>query len=183
MSALQFQIEDSKHQPQSGISSVKFQHHQLTSLLVHAISLVESDEKSALEFVRRASALAGRLELFDQNAEQSIRGLAPWQSERVRRHVEKNYASRIGIDELAAMTRLSTSYFSAAFRVSFGTSPHDYVCRRRVDHAQKQMATTDKPLCEIALDCGFADQSHLCRVFRRMTGQTPAAWRRNERTF
>ncbi len=122
MSALQFQIEDSKHQPQSGISSVKFQHHQLTSLLVHAISLVESDEKSALEFVRRASALAGRLELFDQNAEQSIRGLAPWQSERVRRHVEKNYASRIGIDELAAMTRLSTSYFSAAFRVSFGTS-------------------------------------------------------------
>ncbi|WP_367571972.1 helix-turn-helix transcriptional regulator [Pseudorhizobium pelagicum] len=67
---------------------------------------------------------------------------------------------------------------SAAFRVSFGTSPHDYICRRRIDQAKHLMITTETPLSEIALDCGFADQSHLSRVFRRLTGHTPAAWRR-----
>lgn len=183
MSIFQLQINDSHNLPQSDTSSLKTRHQQLTGLLIHAISIVENDEERALDFVRRASALAGRLELLDRHPERSIRGLAPWQADRVRRHIENNYAGRIGIDELAAMTRLSTSHFSAAFRLSFGTSPHDYVCRKRVEQAQHQMTTTDKPLCEIALDCGFADQPHLCRVFRRITGQTPAAWRRNKRTF
>jgi AraC-like DNA-binding protein len=40
------------------------------------------------------------------------------------------------------------------------------------------MIESNAPLCEIALDCGLADQAHLCRVFRRMTGTTPSVWRR-----
>ncbi len=80
-------------------------------------------------------------------------GLAPWQVQRVQRYIEKACCSRINIDELARLTRLSSSYFSVAFRVSFGTSPHDYISRHRVDRAKHLMKTTQTPLCDIALQC------------------------------
>nr|WP_246691032.1 helix-turn-helix transcriptional regulator [Neorhizobium alkalisoli] len=73
---------------------------------------------------------------------------------------------------------MSTSYFSTAFKVSFGMSPHNYILSRRIGHAKLRMIESDAPLCEIALDCGLADQAHLCRVFRRITGTTPSSWRR-----
>lgn len=179
MSALSFQIDSSSlHRPQ-GMAAPVSQHHHVNRLLVHAMSLVERDQTAAIEFVRQASLLANDAGRLVEKAGVAIRGgLAPWQAERVRRHVEKNYAGRIGLDELAQMARLSNSYFSAAFRVTFGTSPHEYVSRRRVEQAMHMMLNTESPLSEIALDCGFADQSHLSRVFRRITRQTPAAWRR-----
>lgn len=182
MSALLYQVKESNHRAPHGLAPVASQYHQVTGLLAHAMSLVERDQEGALEFVLRASALAGQAGSLEQTVARSTRGgLAPWQVERLKRHIEKSYSDRIHIDDLAQMTRLSSSYFSAAFRVSFGTSPHDYISRRRVDQAAHLMVTTDTPLCEIALDCGFADQSHLSRVFRRLKGTTPAAWRRVRR--
>lgn len=182
MSALSYQTHETSNRAHPAFASAIYQHDQVTSLLVNAMSLIQCDQEGALEFVRRASALAGHAVSQSTNVEKLTRGgLAPWQMERVKRHIEKEYAGRINIDDLAQMTRLSSSYFSAAFRVSFGTSPHDYICRRRVDQAAHLMMNTDAPLCEIALDCGFADQSHLSRVFRRFTGTTPAARRRVSR--
>ena len=53
-----------------------------------------------------------------------------------------------------------------------------YVYQRRVERAQEMMVTTDQTLCQIARQCGFADKSHFARVFRRLVGPNPAAWRR-----
>jgi AraC family transcriptional regulator len=182
MSALFTPANESGHRMPQGMVPVAVEHDQVTRLLAHAMSLVQRDQEGALEFVRRASALAGHADSLGENSQPSTRGgLAPWQVERLKRHIDKAYPDRINIDDLAQMTRLSSSYFSAAFRVSFGTSPHDYICRRRLHQAEHLMATTDIPLSEIALDCGFADQSHLSRVFRRLKGTTPAAWRRIKR--
>lgn len=182
MSALSYETHETSHRAHPTVASATYQQDQVTRLLANAMSLVQCDQEGALEFVRRASTLAGHAVNQSANAEKSTRGgLAPWQIERVKRHIEKEYAGRINIDDLAQMTRLSSSYFSAAFRVSFGTSPHDYISGRRVDQAAYLMMNTDAPLCEIALDCGFADQSHLSRVFRRLTGTTPAARRRVSR--
>ena len=61
---------------------------------------------------------------------------------------------------------------------SFGETPHDYITRQRVNRAQTIMLNSREPLVNIALDCGMADQSHFGRVFRRVIGVTPAAWRR-----
>ncbi len=104
--------------------------------------------------------------------------MAPWQVARVKRYVEDNMSRTVAINELAELARLSTSYFSAAFKTSFGLSPHSYVIAQRVERAKQLMLSTDAPLCEIALDCGLADQAHLSRIFRRATGTTPSAWRR-----
>lgn len=105
-------------------------------------------------------------------------GLAPWQVKKVKQYIDERISHGIPLDELAEQVRLSTSYFSAAFKSTFGVPPHNYVVFCRVEHAKQRMLTSNAPLCEIALDCGLADQSHLSRVFRRVTGTTPSAWRR-----
>jgi AraC-like DNA-binding protein len=76
---------------------------------------------------------------------------------------------------------LSASYFSRAFKVSFGETFSKYVARRRTERAQELMVMTDERLCEIALSCGFADQSHFTRVYQRQVGSSPASWRRQRR--
>jgi AraC family transcriptional regulator len=89
---------------------------------------------------------------------------------------ETNLDSRIGNEELAAVTRLRSSHFCRA--LSFGESPQRYVTRRRVERAQGLMLTTDAPLGQIAVYCGLADQSHFSRLFHRLIGESPGAWRR-----
>ena len=65
-----------------------------------------------------------------------------------------------------------------AFKETFGMTFHTYVSRRRVERAKEMMVTTDQPLTAIASRCGFADQSHFGRVFRRERNLTPMAYRR-----
>jgi AraC family transcriptional regulator len=105
-------------------------------------------------------------------------GLAPWQVNRISVHVREHIAQPILLGELARLVNLSTSYFSAAFKVAFGVSPHNYILQKRVEHAKEQMLRGNAPLSEIALACGLSDQAHLSRTFRRITGITPSAWRR-----
>ena len=116
--------------------------------------------------------------LFRSSTELARGGLAPWQLGRVKEFVNANMFRSIRIEDLAAVTRLSTSYFRHAFRCSTGESPYAYILRRRMEHAQELMLLTDASLSQIALDCGFTDQPHLTRLFRRIVGVTPAAWRR-----
>lgn len=80
--------------------------------------------------------------------------------------------------DLAALARLSTFHFIVAFRHRFGSSPHQYIIRRRLEHAQGLMLSTEATLSEVAVECGFADQPHFTRMFRRFAGESPAAWRR-----
>jgi AraC-like DNA-binding protein len=105
-------------------------------------------------------------------------GLAPWQVRRVATYLDQNLADSIRCEDLAKVTRLSVSHFMRAFRESFGTPPHAYLMRRRMERAQDLMLSTDTTIGQIALDCGFADQSHLTRFFHKIVGESPAAWRR-----
>jgi transcriptional regulator GlxA family with amidase domain len=89
-----------------------------------------------------------------------------------------NLAQRLTTEGLARVVNLSASHFSRAFVRSFGFTVHHYVMNRRVAHAQQLMLETPEQLSRIALSCGMSDQSHLTRWFRRVVGETPAAWRR-----
>jgi transcriptional regulator GlxA family with amidase domain len=109
-------------------------------------------------------------------------GLAPWQVRRVTTHIEMNLEAAITTKDLAALARLSLFHFCRAFRDSFGESPHGYVTRRRVERAQGLMLTTNVSLGRIATDCGFTDQAHLSKLFRRILGESPGVWRRARTT-
>jgi AraC-like DNA-binding protein len=108
----------------------------------------------------------------------SGRGLAPWQIRKVRTYIAENLGTTLSIGDLAALVRLSRFHFSRAFKDTFGDTPHQYVLRRRIEHAQGLMLSTKTTLAEIALECGLVDQAHLGRSFRRIVGETPAVWRR-----
>jgi AraC-like DNA-binding protein len=155
---------------------------EISNLLLRAATCVGRDEANALQLIRRASNL-----LYPENLTLSKRvtlstgGLAPWQVKRINLFIAQNISRPMSIEKLARLSNLSTSYFSAAFKASYGTSPHNHVIRCRVEHAKQLMLEGDTPLCQIALDCGLADQAHLSRVFRRVTGTTPSAWRRHSR--
>jgi AraC family transcriptional regulator len=107
--------------------------------------------------------------------------LLAWQARKVLEHIDRHVAHRVLIADLCALVQRSEGHFARAFRRTFGQSPHAFVVRRRVELAARHMLQTDMPLSDIALQCGFVDQAHLCKHFRTMTGETPAAWRRARR--
>jgi AraC family transcriptional regulator len=105
-------------------------------------------------------------------------GLAAWQVRTLVSHVDTNLDKPIRSSELASLVRLNPAYFCRVFHESFGEPPLQYISRRRIERAQELMLSTDTSLSQIAFDCGFSDQPHFSRLFRRLAGDTPRAWRR-----
>jgi AraC-like DNA-binding protein len=143
-------------------------------------SALDGERGTAEDSLRRAAEILQEMGETGScpGAEQSRGGLAPWQIRKVSSYVDANLNQTIRNENLATIARLNASHFCYAFRNSFGEPPHEYVIRRRVERAQGLMLTTSAPLSAIALDCGLADQAHLSRLFRRVVGESPSAWRR-----
>lgn len=108
-------------------------------------------------------------------------GLAPWQIELALRLLLSHISRDFSVAELARSCGLSRAYFARAFKVSLGLPPHRWLMRFRVERAQDRLERTSESIAEIALTCGFADQSHLTRVFHALIGTSPAAWRRRRK--
>jgi AraC-like DNA-binding protein len=109
-------------------------------------------------------------------------GLAAWQILRVQTYIDNNLHRTIHIRDLSAVARRSPAHFSRKFKLAVGESPHAYVVKRRLESACHLMITSAASLSEIALNVGFSDQAHLCRLFRQSFGQSPANWRRERGT-
>ena len=105
-------------------------------------------------------------------------GLAAWQVHRTLDYIERNLGSKLRLREIADYVALSESHFSRAFKRSLGSSPMAYVGARRVERAKLMVGSTRSKLTDIALACGFSDQSHLTNSFRRVVGMSPGVWRR-----
>jgi AraC family transcriptional regulator len=104
-------------------------------------------------------------------------GLAPWQLRRATEMLSANLDG-VPLKELARECRLSLSHFSRAFRRTVGVAPHHWLLLQRIELAKDKLRATRLPLSDVALVCGFADQTHLTRAFTRMVGVSPGAWRR-----
>jgi AraC family transcriptional regulator len=85
----------------------------------------------------------------------------------------------LSLDVLAQQIGFSAYHFARLFRQTTGESPHQFVLRLRCEQAQRLLKATNVPLAQIALECGFANQSHLTLVFKRQFGVTPRAYRQD----
>ena len=93
--------------------------------------------------------------------------------------VAENCTGDLSLPRLAEIADMSVTVFRREFRNVFGTTPSDYVTTVRLNEARRMLDTTDLPLSEIAVRCGFYDQSHLTHVFRQKRGVTPGEYRRH----
>jgi AraC family transcriptional regulator len=108
-------------------------------------------------------------------------GLSGWQLRRGTAFMTEHAAEDLALDDLAALVNLSAKHFARAFRGSTGMPPHRWLIQKRIDRAKAMLAAADSSLAEIALACGFADQSHFTAAFRKSAGLTPGGYRREIR--
>jgi AraC family transcriptional regulator len=80
------------------------------------------------------------------------------------------------LTELAGIAALSPHHFARVFKQTTGTSPHQYILQKRIEHVKTLLLKEDLPLATMASELGFVDQSHLTRVFKRVVGMTPHAF-------
>jgi AraC family transcriptional regulator len=106
-------------------------------------------------------------------------GLSPCQMRRSTELLDAHLDGNLSVQELADACGLSLGHFARAFAKTFGRSPHRWLTERRVDRARDFVLNSRLSLAEIAALCGFADQSALCRSFKRIHGISPGAWRRS----
>jgi AraC family transcriptional regulator len=103
---------------------------------------------------------------------------APHWLGRVKERMHEEFRDNIRMRDLAGDAGVHPVHLSRVFRAQERRTPGDYVQQLRVRAACKLLRNADYPLALIAAECGFADQSHFTRVFRKFTGTTPAQFRR-----
>ncbi|MEM9906271.1 MAG: AraC family transcriptional regulator [Cyanobacteria bacterium P01_D01_bin.44] len=106
-------------------------------------------------------------------------GLPRYQLRQVIEYVDAHLDQDLTLAELAAIAQLSSNYFTHLFKQSTGLTPHQYVIQQRVEQAKHLLREGKLAIADIAIEVGFAHQSHLNRHFKRWVGVTPKAFINN----
>lgn len=93
-------------------------------------------------------------------------------------YASTHFRESISVIRMAELCKCSVRKLQYRFGITLGMSPQTYMMRVRIDHGSHQLKESDKPLSEIAIDCGFSDQSAFSKKFRELMGITPSAYRR-----
>lgn len=102
-------------------------------------------------------------------------GLAPWQARRAKDLIKQRLGRGQWLAETAQACGLSTAYFAKAFKVSTGFTPHQWLQCERIAEARRLLLIRT-PLSRVAALCGFGDQSHFSKMFKRECGLSPSLW-------
>jgi AraC family transcriptional regulator len=100
---------------------------------------------------------------------------------RARCIIENEFASPLSLARIAAEVGVHPVHLARQFRAAHGCTVGEYIRIIRITFARQQLKESDQPIADIAIDAGFADQSHLSKSFRRITGESPAAYRARRR--
>jgi len=127
----------------------------------------------AVHLLRQCSSVGGKIKdpsykLTDQQVRQVM--------DFIHSHLNQD----LSLEILAQQIGFSPYHFARVFRQTMGESPHQCVLRLRIECAQRLLAENDTPLAQVALACGFINQSHFTKTFKRYLGVTPCTYRRRE---
>ncbi len=160
----------------------------LSHLVAAAEPLLENSSKASSLFVDQLGTTIG-IYLIEHYAAADRVAAAARQAQLSRAQLMtacEMLTGDVGEDlSIAAVARacgLSRGYFIRGFKEATGKTPHQWVLSQRVEQARGMLIGSDMSLADIALACGFADQSHFTRMFSRVTGLPPGNWRRATRS-
>jgi AraC-like DNA-binding protein len=95
--------------------------------------------------------------------------------EKAKSYLHANFQKDVTLNELAKVVNLNRAYLIRAFKKTVGLPPHAYLTQLRLGEAKKQL-TRGLPIAQVALNTGFADQSHFSRTFKQIYGMTPGVY-------
>lgn len=153
----------------------------LAHILENAKFDLESDREKARSSIAKVSSLLGlglSPDLRFTGESKSKGGLAGWQARKIEQFIDIEIGNNVSVAHLSQLLDISPSHFARSFKITFKESPHAFIRRRRVTRAKHLLGFTALPLQDVALSCGFSDQSHLCHSFKKLVGLTPSNWRK-----
>jgi AraC-like DNA-binding protein len=107
-----------------------------------------------------------------------VAALPGWRMNRVTEYIDAHLSDPITLFDMAESAGLTRMHFAAQFRRATGLRPHEYLLRRRIEHAQRLLIDPQQNIMDVALHCGFRSQAHFTTVFKRFVGETPHSWRK-----
>jgi AraC-like DNA-binding protein len=129
--------------------------------VLHALSLeiCHSIIRGMFDFVIRRGRITSRIEI-----------------DRIIEYMHSNIGQKLTVDEMAKITHMSASHFSRVFKKEIGTPPMDYLHQIRMERVKRLLMAGDKPITEIALECGFNSSAYLAACFSKRYKTTPSEY-------
>lgn len=93
-------------------------------------------------------------------------------------YINENFSKKCTLSTIATAVNISPHHLHTVFTESMGITPYEYVLQKRINMAQKLIASGEKNMLEIALETGFCSHSHFNKAFKTKTGKTPAEYRK-----
>jgi AraC family transcriptional regulator len=107
----------------------------------------------------------------------SADGLSKLKLNQTLEYIHTHLEREIKLEDLAKVVGMSPYYFCRMFKQAVGVAPYRYVIQQRVERAKQLLKNAEFVIADIALQCGFASQSHFTKHFRQLTGLTPKVYR------
>ncbi|MGF6933484.1 AraC family transcriptional regulator [Paraburkholderia sp. UCT70] len=179
-------FEDMFGRPHAGdirIDNPKLVRDPALERLGQALAVTQSDDAAlgkvftdsvSLAIVSRV--IARHFTVADRQTREAS-ALPSWRLNRAIEFVDAHLSESIGLADIANSTGLTRMHFASQFRRATGMRPHEYLLRRRIEHAQHLLRESKHNVLDVALSCGFRSQAHFTTVFKRLVGETPHCWR------
>jgi AraC family transcriptional regulator len=115
--------------------------------------------------------------VFEPKFQQYRSGLSKRQLKQALDYIKANLDRKLTLEAIAQQLDISLYYFCKLFAQSMGISPYKYILQQRVERAKQLLKEEKRAIIDIALECGFANQTHLNKHFHKLTGMTPKVYR------
>ncbi|HWI38415.1 MAG TPA: AraC family transcriptional regulator [Burkholderiales bacterium] len=132
-------------------------------------------DEAALAFAAKCAAAAA-----DERAVRPISAKDRRRAVEAALWLEAHAADDVSLEDAARAAGLSPFHFLRVFSAVVGATPHQYLVRLRLARAARLLAEEERPVTDVALDCGFADLSNFVRTFRRAAGVSPREFRKRK---
>jgi AraC family transcriptional regulator len=115
--------------------------------------------------------------VFEPKLKQYQSGLPKYKLQQAIDYIQANLDQKLSLEAIAQHLNMSVYYFCDLFKQSIGIAPYKYVLQQRVERAKRLLKDEERAIVDIAFECGFANQTHLNKHFRKLTGTTPKSYR------